>query len=696
MHAGRPASATSYPPTRLQHYPTNTTVSAMITRWINGVFERDQSKPESHEFQQCFLCSQFGIPNFHSTSCDHTYDHHPSWEALAGSSLVPIKSRQITNQNRKSSSMHLSGNIGRALDPRSDRVLWWNRVLLLARFAALWVDPFFFFGLAVNEDGGAVCVYINQRVVRAASVARTCVDGMHLCHVWLQFRLAYVSRESLVVGCGKLVWDARDIALHYLGSLRGFWLDAFVILPVPQVFYSFVAPRLLREEKISTTMILVQLIFMLQYIPKVYHCYCLMHRRRLITGYIFGSVWWRFGLSIMAYLLASHASGSYWYALAIQRVMSCLMKQCDASKKCSTLFLSCSSNGNSRSSICLDDDGPFPFGIYEFALPIISCDSVATRILYSNLWGLTSLSTMGNILEPTSDVLEVLLSCYMVIVGVILFTALMGNIQVFLSALAGRTTKMQMKLTDMEWWMKRRQLPSSLRRRVRQFEHQRWSFMGGQDDMEMVKDLPEGLRRDIKRYLCLDLIKKAPLFQFMDDIILDNICDRVTYFVYSKGEKIIREGDPVQRMMFLVHGQVKRTQWLSRGMVATSTLDPGSFFGDELLSWCLRTPFIDRYPAATATFTCVKGTEAFALDAKHLRYITTHFRYSFVSEKMKQRARYYSSNWRTWAAVNIQLAWRQYILKARNGAVIYRDNSHNQLQHYAAMFMSFRPHDHLD
>lgn len=39
-----------------------------------------------------------------------------------------------------------------------------------------------------------------------------------------------VSRESLVVGCKKLVWDAREIASHYQRLLKGFWFDAFVIL----------------------------------------------------------------------------------------------------------------------------------------------------------------------------------------------------------------------------------------------------------------------------------------------------------------------------------------------------------------------------------------------------------------------------------------------------------------------------------
>jgi hypothetical protein len=57
--------------------------------------------------------------------------------------------------------------------------------------------------------------------------------------------------------------------------------------------------------------------------------------------------------------------------------------------------------------------------------------------------------------------------------------------------------------------MKRRQLPSHLRRRVRHFERQRWAAMGGQDEMELIRDLPDGLRRDIKRYLCIDLIKKV-------------------------------------------------------------------------------------------------------------------------------------------------------------------------------------------
>lgn len=52
-------------------------------------------------------------------------------------------------------------------------------------------------------------------------------------YLYLQFKLAYVAPESMVVGAGELVDHPKKIALNYL---RGyFWLDFFIVLPLPQV-----------------------------------------------------------------------------------------------------------------------------------------------------------------------------------------------------------------------------------------------------------------------------------------------------------------------------------------------------------------------------------------------------------------------------------------------------------------------------
>ncbi|GLU01848.1 hypothetical protein SLE2022_191300 [Rubroshorea leprosula] len=663
---------------------------------------------------ECYACTQVGVPVFHSTSCDRA--HQPEWEASAGSSLVPIQARKKTPAS--SSSRYRSGPFGSVLDPRSKHVQKWNRALLLARGMALAVDPLFFYALSIGRDGSP-CLYMDGGLAAIVTVVRTCMDAVHLFHLWLQFRLAYVSRESLVVGCGKLVWDARAIASHYVRSLKGFWFDAFVILPVPQAVFWLVVPKLIREEQIKLIMTIMLFIFLFQFLPKVYHSICMMRTMQKVTGYIFGTIWWGFGLNLIAYFIASHVAGGCWYVLAIQRVVNCLQKQCER-KGQYNLSLSCSkegcyqlllqagtmgnpSGGNTtitvRKPLCLEDDGPYNYGIYQWALPVVSSNSVAVKILYPIFWGLMTLSTFGNELEPTSHWQEVIFSICIVLSGLLLFTLLIGNIQVFLHTVMAKKRKMQLRCRDMEWWMKRRQLPSRLRHRVRQFERQKWATMGGEDEMELIQDLPEGLRRDIKRYLCLDLIKKVPLFHNLDDLILDNICDRVKQLIFSKDEKIIREGDPVQRMVFIVHGRVKRSQCLSKGMVATSVLEPGGFLGDELLSWCLRRPFIDRLPASSATFVCTESIEAFGLDASHLKYITDHFRYKFANERLKRTARYYSSNWRTWAAVNIQLAWRRRRMRTRGPVTPLTENGDSndrRLLQYAAMFMSIRPHDHLE
>lgn len=154
----------------------------------------------------------------------------------------------------------------------------------------------------------------------------------------------------------------------------------------------------------------------------------------------------------------------------------------------------------------------------------------------------------------------------------------------------------------------------------------------------------------------------------------------------------------MQRMVFIVKGHLQSSQPLSKGVIATCMLGPGNFLGDELLSWCLRRPFVDRLPASSSTFECVEPTEAFGLDAPDLRYITEHFRYKFANERLKRTARYYSANWRTWAAVNIQLAWRNYRKRTRGVVTepLESGDSERRLRQYAAVFMSIRPHDHLE
>lgn len=140
--------------------------------------------------------------------------------------------------------------------------------------------------------------------------------------------------------------------------------------------------------------------------------------------------------------------------------------------------------------------------------------------------------------------------------------------QVFLHATTSKKQAMQLKMRNIEWWMRKRRLPQAFRQRVRNYERQRWAAMRGVDECEMTRNLPEGLRRDIKYHLCLDLVRQVndqpiiakpccfrfqqnrvcftciciffqvPLFQHMDNLVLENICDRVKSLIFTKGETV--------------------------------------------------------------------------------------------------------------------------------------------------------------
>ncbi|KAI8552680.1 hypothetical protein RHMOL_Rhmol06G0285300 [Rhododendron molle] len=569
-------------------------------------------------------------------------------------------------------------SVGRVLDPRTTWVQEWNRVFLLVCATGLFLDPLFFYALSVSDT--CMCLFVDGWFAVTVTVLRCMTDALHVWNMWLQLKMNKLSYAP-VGGTGESsrlpTKSARAVALGYLRAKKGFFFDLFVILPLPQVVLWVAIPALLERGSTTAVMTVLLIMFLFQYLPKIYHSVCLLRRMQNFSGYIFGTVWWGIALNMIAYFVASHAVGACWYLLGIQRAAKCLEDHCRGTKGCGLRMLACEDPiyyGTTRlvrdrtrllwgdnqqvRSACLENDDNFNFGAYKWTVQLVTNESRLEKILFPIFWGLMTLSTFGN-LESTTDCLEVVFIIIVLTTGLLLVTMLIGNIKVFLHATTSKKQAMQLKMRNIEWWMRRRHLPPAFKQRVRNYERQRWAAMRGVDECEMIRNLPEGLRRDIKYHLCLDLVRQVPLFQHMDNLVLENICDRVKSLIFTKGETITREGDPVQRMLFIVRGHLQSSQVLRDGVESCCMLGPGNFSGDELLSWCLRRPFVERLPPSSYTLVTLETTEAFGLESEDVKYVTQHFRYTFVNEKVKRSARYYSPAWRTWAAVAIQLAWRR-------------------------------------
>ncbi|CAM8915442.1 unnamed protein product [Rhodiola kirilowii] len=566
----------------------------------------------------------------------------------------------------------LSQFIPGVMNPHAKIVQQWTKFFVVSCLIAIFVDPLFFFLLSVDEN--KKCIFINWPITKAIVVLRCSTDIIYLLHILLQFRLAYVSPESRVVGAGDLVDDPKKIALNYLSGY--FSIDLFIVLPLPQFIVLLILPMHSRSSGANYAKNLLRAAVLIQYIPRLFRFMPLLAGQSP-SGFIFESAWANFVINLLTFMLSGHVVGSSWYLFGLQRVNQCFRNACrDSAIKGCTTFIDCGGHGdvifndphhlewteNINASNCFQPDG-FPYGIYVQAVMLTTKSSFITRYVYSLFWGFQQISTLAGNLVPSYFEWEVLFTMAIIGLGLLLFALLIGNMQNFLQALGRRQLEMSLRRRDVEQWMRHRRLPEHLRRQVREAERYNWVATRGVNEEQLLENLPEDLQKGIRRHL-FNFVQKVRIFSLMDEPILDSICERLRQKTYIKGSKILFPNGLVEKMVFIVRGKME-----SYGEDGNKvTLSEGDVCGEELLSWCLEHSSINNDAkkmrilgqrlVSNRMVSCVTNVEAFTLRAMDIEEVTSLYSRFLRNPRVQGAIRYESPYWRSLAARRIQVAWR--------------------------------------
>ena len=167
------------------------------------------------------------------------------------------------------------------------------------------------------------------------------------------------------------------------------------------------APAFIRKGEISTVMTIFLIMFLIQYLPKVYHSICLLRRVQYV--HIFGTIWWGLSLNILGYFVAAHAAGACWYLLGIQRSAKCLQNQCEIIESCDVKILGCNkaifygplmvkdvsrtawTMNDTVHSFCVNNNGAFNNGDYKWVVPLVINTNRIEKVLFPIFWGLMTL-----------------------------------------------------------------------------------------------------------------------------------------------------------------------------------------------------------------------------------------------------------------------------------------------------------------
>lgn len=555
----------------------------------------------------------------------------------------------------------------RILDPRGPTIRRWNKIFLVACLVSLFVDPLFFYLPMVKEN---LCINIGFTLEIVLTAIRSISDVFYTIQIYIRFRTAYVAPSSRVFGRGELVIDSTKIASRYLRKY--FWLDAIAALPLPQILIWGIIPSL-RGSTMTNTKNVLRFIIIFQYIPRLFLIFPLSSQIVKATGVVTETAWAGAAYNLMLYMLASHILGASWYLLSIERQEACWRHACDLeASSCLYKYFDCrrvSDSGRDAwfsssnvTTLCNAASDVYPFGIYGDAVTAeVTSAAFFNKYFYCLWWGLKNLSSLGQNLGTSTYVGEISFAIVIATLGLVLFALLIGNMQTYLQSTTVRLEEWRIRRTDTEQWMHHRQLPQELRQSVRKYDQYKWAATRGVDEEMLLKGLPLDLRRDIKRHLCYDLVRRVPLFDQMDERMLDAICERLKPALCTQATCLVREGDPVNEMLFIIRGNLDSytTNGGRTGFFNSCRIGPGDFCGEELLTWALDPRPSVILPSSTRTVKAISEVEAFALRAEDLKFVADQFR-RLHSKQLRSKFRFYSHQWRAWAACFIQAAWRRF------------------------------------
>lgn len=581
------------------------------------------------------------------------------------------------------------------LDPQEPFLQKLNVFFVAVCVLGVSFDPLFFYIPLLNHS--ASCLDLDEDMKIVACVLRSFFDLLYVLHIICQFHTGFIAPYSRVLGRGQLVKDRKAIARRYAFY---FIVDVLAILPIPQMVILIIVPNVDKPAPLVTKEALKWVIFS-QYFFRLLRIKPLYQQIKRTSGTFFETAWAGAVMNLFLYMLASHVLGSLWYLLAIERKHRCWTDASINHNITDTNYLYCGKNtiititptflGDSCRLVEpkpeVDPDTFFDFGIFLPALVSRVTDdkNFSRKCMYCFWWGLRNLSSLGQNLNTSTFEGEIFFAVFMAITGLLFFSLIIGNMQKYLMSTSVRVEEMRVQRQDAERWMSHRMLPEPLRERIRRYEQYKWQETRGVEEDSLIRSLPKDIQRDVKRHLCLNLLMRVPMFEKMDEQLLDAMCARLKPVLYTEKSIITREGDPVEEMIFIMRGNLETTTTNGGrdGFFNSVNLTEGDFCGDELLTWALDPNSTHSLPSSTRTVQ-VKAqseVEAFALMAEDLKTVASQYR-RLHSKQLQHTFKYYSQQWKTWAACFIQAAWRRHCRRMLEKAL--KEEEEGKLQHALA------------
>ncbi|KAM5573987.1 hypothetical protein ABKV19_013486 [Rosa sericea] len=585
------------------------------------------------------------------------------------------------------------------LDPQGSFLPMWNRIFAVFGVFAVLLDPLFFYIPIIHAD--LKCLGFDTRMKTIALVSRSVTDFFYMVDIILQictrlyagrYKASWISTlDQVIVPTNGKESAAEALSFAKRNSLLYILIDIIALLPLPQAVIFIFFPKLIRSSESMITRIILNCCVLLQYVPRVLRIYL---SGDVLTIDARSGIWIKGVFDFFPFILAGHVFGAMWYFFAVQREATCWEKACQSKNGCQPISFDCDSN-EFRNITLLNDLCPinpqnatlFDFGIFLDAIQsgMLESTDFPQKLFQCFWWGLRNLSSFGSNLQPSPYALENFFAVFISISGMLLFLIyLNANLQTYVQLEAKRSEQLKLKKKmqkinpEIDLWLHKNGL-SNDEKGNQSLNHLKKMIMKNvQQNLEENKHvevenilsiLPFSNRMYIMRHLRLNSLKKVSMFKDIDERALKVISQYLKRVIYAPDTYIIREGEPLDKILFITQGTVW-TYITSNGRYGpsnTTSLGKGDVYGAKLLlDWAFKDEFsLPELPISPAIVKSQTKVEGFIIRANDLKYVVSKPQIWWHFKEMLIPSSELEVVCRLKATSCLQAAWRQYQSRVR-------------------------------
>ena len=187
--------------------------------------------------------------------------------------------------------------------------------------------------------------------------------------------------------------------------------------------------------------------------------------------------------------------------------------------------------------------------------PLTEESPIMHQYMSSMYWSLTTLMKTPWVGPDTE--LEKLFASFAVVMGAILFAALLGNVTALVQTFDKGNAQKRDRITTLHQFTQSRKVPAALSRKLLAYVDAEWNVTAGLDDSSVLKQLPGQLRGTIVASIYRDSLLKAPLFASCSLECAKALLLRLQPEICLQKEVLIARDQLCQELYFLMRGAMQ-------------------------------------------------------------------------------------------------------------------------------------------